>query len=321
MKKMINTATIEGRVYKHELAIKTVQKQGENFGKQFINGKVSIATDEEGINIVDVFYRYVTPLTKANAENNTYKALEKIINGPTWINDGKDAATKVKLTPSIALNDFYVTEGDTERLISAKRFEGGFVNIIDKLADIADRNNFWVDMFITNTTRIEANEEKRIPEHVSVRGAVFNYKNDILPVDFVVTNPAGMTYFENLDATPAEPVFTKVWGKMISEVRAEEIKEESAFGEPAVRIVERTDKKWVLTGTATTPYDFGDEKVLTVADIQKASQNRQTYLAEVKRQNDEYKAQKAAGQTSGGFAGALGNLGTGTASAMTNYGF
>lgn len=321
MKKMINTATIEGRVYKHELAIKTVQKQGENFGKQFINGKVSIATDEEGINIVDVFYRYVTPLTKANAENNTYKALEKIINGPTWINDGKDSATKVKLTPSIALNDFYVTEGDTERLVSAKRFEGGFVNIVDKLADVADRNNFWVDMFITNTTRIEANEEKRTPEYVSVRGAVFNYKNDILPVDFVVTNPAGMTYFENLDATPAEPVFTKVWGKMISEVRVEEITEESAFGEPAVRTVERTDKKWVLTGTATTPYDFGDEKVLTVADVQKASQDRQTYLAEVKRQNDEYKAQKAAGQASGGFAGALGNLGTGATPAVPNYGF
>lgn len=321
MKKMINTATIEGRVYKHELAIKTVQKQGENFGKQFITGKVSIATDEEGINIVDVFYRYVSPLTKAKAENNTYKALEKIIKGPVWITDGKDLATKVKLTPSIALNDFYVTEGDTERLVTVKRFEGGFVNIVDKLADVTDRNNFWVDMFITATTRVEANEERKTPEYVSVRGAIFNYKNDIMPVDFVVTNPAGMIYFENLDASPAEPVFTKVWGKMISEVRVEEIAEESAFGEPTVRTVERTDKKWALTGTATTPYDFGDEKVLTAADIQKASQDRQTYLAEVKRQNDEYKAQKAAGQTSGGFAGALNNLGTGAAPAMPNYGF
>lgn len=326
MKKMINTATIEGRVYKHELAIKTVQKQGENFGKTFINGKLFVATDEDGINIVEVFYRYVTPTTKAGAKNTTYEALEKIINGANWSANGKDAAIKVKLTPSIALNDFYVNEGSEERLVSAKRFEGGFVNIVDKLANEADRNTFWVDMFITNVTRIDANEEKNIAEHVSVRGAIFNYKNDILPVDFVVTNEKGMTYFENLDASPAEPVFTKVWGKMVCEVKMEQIVEESAFGEPAVRMVERTNKRWVLTGTATEKYDFGDEKVLTVADIQKASQDRQVYLAEVKKNAEEYAAQKAAGGNAAApasaFAGALGNVAGATMPAgAPNYGF
>lgn len=324
MKKMINTATIEGRVYKHELAIKTVQnQQSANFGKTFINGKLFVATDEEGINIVEVFYRYVTPLTKANAKNTTYEALEKIISGANWSTNGKDAAMKVKLTPSIALNDFYVKEGSEDRLVSAKRFEGGFVNIVDKLADEADRNTFWVDMFITNVTRVDANEEKHIAEHVSVRGAIFNYKNDILPVDFVVTNERGMTYFESLDASPAEPVFTKVWGKMICEVKTEPIVEESAFGEPAVRMVERTNKKWVLTGTAKEQYDFGDEKVLTVADIQKASQDRQVYLAEVKKNAEEYAAQKAAGNTAqaSAFAGALGNVAAAPSASVPNYGF
>lgn len=325
MKKMINTATIEGRVYKHELAIKTVQNaQSANFGKSYISGKISVATDEEGINIVEVSYRYVSPTTNAGGANSTYAALEKVISGATWSNNGKDAAVKVRLTPSIALNDFYVKEGSEDRFVSAKRFEGGFVNIIDKLTD-GDRNKFTVDMFITNVTRIEENEEKNIPEHVSVRGAIFNYKNDILPVDFVVTNEAGMTYFENLDAKPAEPVFTKVWGSLISEVKVEQITEESAFGEPSVREVERNTKRWVLTGTATETYEYGNEKILTVDDIQKASQNRQVYLAEVKKNYDEYQAQKAAGNTqASAFAGALGNVAApapASAAAVPNYGF
>ena len=37
MKKMINTERIEGRVYQHNLTIKTVQNQtSANFGKEFI---------------------------------------------------------------------------------------------------------------------------------------------------------------------------------------------------------------------------------------------------------------------------------------------
>jgi hypothetical protein len=324
MKKMINTATIEGRVYKHELALKQVQnQQSANFGKSYISGKIFVATDEDGINIVEVSYRYVSPTTNAGGANSTYSALEKVINGATWTKDGKDAAVKVKLTPSIALNDFYIKEGSEDRFVSAKRFEGGFVNIVDKLTD-GDRNKFTVDMFITNVVRVDENEERHIPEHVSVKGAIFNYKNDILPVDFVVTNANGMTYFENLDATPAEPVFTKVWGSLVSEVKVETITEESAFGEPSVREVERNTKRWVLTGAATEAYEFGNDKILTVADIQQASQNRQVYLAEVKKNFEEYQMQKAAGGNTqaSAFAGALGNVAPAAATAaVPNYGF
>ena len=46
MRKTINTEHIEGRIYQHDLAVKTVQnQQSSNFGKEFIAGNLDIAVD------------------------------------------------------------------------------------------------------------------------------------------------------------------------------------------------------------------------------------------------------------------------------------
>ena len=57
----------------------------------------------------------------------------------------------------------------------------------------------------------------------------------------------------------------------------------------------RKTKQWLLTNLSPNFYDYGDEKVMTIDDLQKASQDRQTYLAGVKKRAEEYKAQKANG--------------------------
>jgi hypothetical protein len=293
MRKNINTETIIGRVYQHDLKVKTVQNQNsDNFGKEFISGSLDVATDEDGLNVLTVHYTYVTETTKTGKKNSTYTALKKIIDeGKAWVVDGKDAATKVKVDTALALNDFYAQD---DTLVSVKRNEGGFVTLVNELADISERNTFSVDMVITSVTKIEPTEENNVKEaYVSVRGAVFNFRNDLLPVDFVVRNAAGMKYFEDLDITSSEPVYTKVWGKIISMTDAREIKEESAFGEASVRTVERKTKEWVITGTAKVPYDFGDEEVLTADELTKAMQDREVHLAEVKKRSEEYRASKA----------------------------
>ena len=130
MKKMINQEKFEGRVYQHDLTIKTVQNQASaNYGKPFITGNLDIAVDEEGLNVVTVHFTYVSETTKSGTKNATYTALQKIINeGKAWITDGKDAATKVKIDTALALNDFY---GQDDTLISVKRNEGGFVTIVN----------------------------------------------------------------------------------------------------------------------------------------------------------------------------------------------
>ena len=43
--------------------------------------------------------------------------------------------------------------------------------------------HFTVDMLITGVNRTEKNEEKNINEDfVTVRGAIFNFRNELLPV-------------------------------------------------------------------------------------------------------------------------------------------
>ena len=215
----------------------------------------------------------------------------QIIEGaPTWVENGKDAALKIKVDTSLALNDFYTNDNT---LVSTKRNEGGFVNIVTgNLCDEKNRNTFITDMIITKIDHVDADEEKNIKEHTSIHGAIFDFKNAILPVDFIVENPAGMKYFENLDATSKDPIYTKVWGKIECETIVTEIKQESAFGEPSVTSREKKSRNWVILGASTEPYDFGDEKVITADELTKAIQDRQVYLADVKKRADEYKASK-----------------------------
>ena len=295
MKKMINTERIEGRVYQHNLTIKTVQNQtSANFGKEFISGQLEVAVDEEGLNIIPVHYTYVTETTSAGNKNATYANLKKIIDeGKTWIANGKDEAQKVRIDTAIALNDFYTGENNDE-LVSVKTNEGGFVTLVNERGAEGERNTFSADMVITGVKEVEANEERNEDAYVTVRGAIFNFRNSLLPVEFTVRHKDGMKYFLDLEVSNSAPIFTKVWGKIECMNIPVEIKEDSAFGEESVRTYTRKTKAWNITGTAKVPYDFGDEKILTSEELTKAMQDRQTLLAEIKTRSDEYRAQKAA---------------------------
>jgi hypothetical protein len=295
MRKAINTERIEGRVYQHSLVVKTVANQtSANYGKEFIAGDIEVAVDEAGLNVIPVHFTYVTPTTNAGGENRTFTALKRILDGgKTWITDGKDEALKVRVDTSIALNDFYTQDGN---LVSTKKNEGGFVTIVSELGPENERNTFTADMLITGVSRVEANPEKNIDnDYVVVKGAIFNFRNDLLPTEFFIKNEDGMKYFEDLGVTGAEPIYTKVWGRINCGTIANEVKEESAFGESSVRTYERKIREWVITGTAKVPYEFGDEKVLTADEVTKAIQNREVMLAETKKRSEEYRANKDSG--------------------------
>lgn len=295
MRKAINTERIEGRIYQHNLTIKTVQNQtSANYGKEFISGNLEVAVDEAGLNVIPVHFTYVTEQTSSGKTNATFTNLKRIIDEDnTWVKVGKDNALKVRIDTALALNDFYTQDGN---LVSVKTNEGGFVSFVNgDLCPENERNTFAADMVITKVDRVEANPEKNIDEdYVTVRGAIFNFRNDLLPVDFTVRHKDGMKYFEDLGASNAEPVYTKIWGKIMCMTSISEVKEDSAFGESSVRTYERKEKEWTITGTAKVTYDFGDEKVLTADELKKAMQNRETMLAETKARSDEYRASKAA---------------------------
>lgn len=297
MRKALNREHVEGRVYEHNLAIKTVQNaESANYGKEFINGTLDVATDDDCLNVVTINFTYVTEKTAKGNNNDTYTALKNIIeNGKTVLVDGKDAATMVKIDTALGVNDFYTNRNGEEELVSAKRNDGGFVHIVNKLNDASTRSTFEMDMLINGTRLVEKDEERNIPaDYLIVKGAVFNFRNAILPVDFVVKNPGGIKYFESLEASPSNLVFTKVWGTINSETIVTKREEESAFGESAVKEYERKVREWVITGTAKETYEIGDEQTgITMEEIQKAMTDRNTYLADVKKRQDEYQASKA----------------------------
>ena len=289
MKKTINQERIEGRLYQHNLVIKQVQnKESANYGKDFISGTIDVATDEDGLNVIQVHFTYVTEITNNGKTNVTYGVLKSIIDGAkTWIEDGKDAALKVRVNTALGLNDFY---NDRDELVSAKRNEGGFVNIVKDLAPEEERNTFKTDMLITSVVRVDADEENNIPEdYLKIRGAVFNFRNDILPVEFTCHYEKAFAYFEGLDASNKNPIFTEVRGKIINTTIEKKIEEESAFGTVSVRTVPRTSREWAIDWARPVEYDLDEE---TLEDIKKAMQDREVYLAGVKKRRDEYLASK-----------------------------
>lgn len=319
MRKAINRTHLEGRVYEHNLALKTVQNtESKNYGKEFINGTLDVATDDAGLNVVTVNFTYVTETTAKGTKNETFAALKTIIDsGKTVLIDGFENATMVKIDTSLGLNDFYTSRDGEEQLVSAKRNDGGFVHIVKQLDEEEKRNKFEFDMLINGTRLVEADSEKHIDnDYLIVKGAVFNFRNAMLPVELVVKNPVGIKYFESLEASSKNLVFTKVWGKVESQTIVTRTEEESAFGEAAVKEYTRTIKEWVIMGTAKEPYEFGDEQIgITEEEIKKAMADREVYLADVKKRQDDYQASKNAATSTA----SVGNSGVSAAAGGFNF--
>ena len=220
MKKMFNATHIEGTLYQHDLELKVSGENSKSPGTEFISGNVEIATDDAGVNIVPVHFTYVTAVTSKGKTNDTFNTLKNIINGTykSIMKDGADVATKLRIDSAIGLNEFYSDRSGKEELVSAKRNEGGFVHVVATVnEDEKTRNTFDCDIIITNVMHKEADEEKNIAEKAIVKGAIFNFRNELLPVEFSVIHPGAIAYFEDLGASASNPVFTRVKGRQVSE--------------------------------------------------------------------------------------------------------
>lgn len=297
MKNFVNKSHISGFIYEHDLALKVTGAQSKAPNTQYITGTLSVATDDACLNIVPVHFSYVTAKTSTGKDNATFATLNSIIDGThkTIMNGGKENAACVRIDSAIALNEFYTDKNRKEELVSAKRNEGGFVHVCSPSeleADENARNTFETDILITNATRTEADEEKNIPEKVILKGAIFDFRKALLPVEFAVYSEGGKDYFEGLGISAKEPLLTKVKGNQISETIVRQTVEEGAFGEPSVRETRSTRKEFVVNWAMSAPYDWDAEGTMTVAELNEAIANREVYLADMKRRADEYKASK-----------------------------
>ena len=307
-KTMINQTHIEGVLYEHNLEAKVSGEASKNPGTPFIAGTISIATDDAMTNIVPIHFSYVTATFGSGKPNDTYTTLSNIVNGTfgTYMKDGADKAVKLRVDSALGLNEFYTERNGKEELVSAKRNEGGFVHKVDALdEDEKVRNTFKADMVITCVTHMDGDDEKGLPEKCVVKGAIFDFRKSLMPVEFSATNPNAMRYFEGLEASQKNPVFTCVWGRQVSETIVKQIRTESAFGEDEVREVKNTRRDFVITGASKEPYLWDDESSITAAELNEAIQKREVDLAAMKKRQDEYSgsksAPKAAAPAAGGF--------------------
>ena len=295
MKKMKNSSHIEGKLYQHTLELKVTGENSKNPGTEFISGNIEIATDNDCINIVPVHFTYVTAITSKGKANDTFNVLKNIIDKvyKSVMEHGEENATMFRIDSAIGLNEFYTDRNGKEELVSAKRNEGGFVHVTNALEEKENlRNTFDCDIVITNVRHVEADDEKKTPEKAIVKGAIFDFRNSLLPVEFSVLHPKAIAYFEDLGATTRTPVFTRVKGQQISESIVRTVTEESAFGEPSVREYKSTRKDFVITWAAKDEYAWDDEETILASELAEASANREVALAELKKRSDEYKASK-----------------------------
>lgn len=308
--RFLNQSHIEGYLYDHKLELRESGPSSKNPGTQFIMGTVDIATDENLTNIVSVHFTYVTATTAKGSTNATFTTLMNIIDGnyKTYMATGDKAATvKLRVDSAVALNEFYTDRNGQEELVSVKRNEGGFVHTVvgDLDEDENKRNTFKCDMLITGVKEVEADEEKNLPAKVIVKGAIFDFRKALLPVEFSAVNPGAMNYFLGLEASNSNPTLTCVWGLQVSEVIKRKIVTESAFGDDEVREVTNTRKDFVITGAQKETYVWDDETTLTAQELTEMIAARETYLATIKQRQDEYKASKNAAAapkaSSGGF--------------------
>lgn len=278
---------------------KVTNKNSPNYGIDFISGEIFIATDEEGLNVIPVHYTFVKEFTNSNAINSTFVNLKQIIeNGKTWVNFGKEGAQKLRVEPSLALNDFYPKGGD--QLVTQQRSEGGFVTFISDLNPIENaRNKFTFDTIIYDTTVVPADPDGNIPEDfVRIKAYVFDFKNAILPIVLIAKDskaPGSVNYFISLNASANNPVYTKVMGEIINTTVKIDKVMENAFGGTIVDSSVRQEREWVITWAQPQPYVFDIAETITKEEVNRALTDRNLHLEEVKANAKAYYAQKSAG--------------------------
>lgn len=289
-KKFINQTHIEGYVYEHRLEKRVSGPNSKNPGTPFIMGTLSIATDNDLLNVIPVHFSYVTEATSTGRANATYTTLEAIIDGKigSVMEHGAENAGKVRVDSALGLNEWYDTRTPGTPLVSVKRNEGGFVHLTQELnEDESKRNTFEVDMVITGATRLEEDTERELPERMTLKGCIFDFRNALLPVEFTLLNSAAMDYFEGLAPTSKTPVFTKVRGEQISKTVVRKVEEQGAWGEPSVRETRTSQRDFIVTWALPVPYEWDSEDTIAASELSEFMSTRELYLADLKKRNEE----------------------------------
>lgn len=280
--KIYNETHIEGWLYEHNLKERVSGPNSKNPGTKYLNGEISIATDETCLNVIKVRYSYVTDAHRSYAE------IMRIFEGaPSVTQNGIENAVRLRVDSSVGVNDWYNKDNT---LVSTKINEGGFVHFMSANEELSEdmerRSAFKTDIILTGVREIENPETGKVDKAV-LNGYIFNFKKEIFPVEYTITSAEGIKYFQKLDCSKNNPVFTRVWGQQVSQTVTTEVVEESAFGEASVSSKKSSVKEFRVMHAQKEPYVWDDEEAgISVAELKKALADRELYLADVKKRSE-----------------------------------
>lgn len=277
----INDAKIRGYVFSHTLQERESTSE-KTKGQKYIFGNVNIATDEELINVIPISF-FVNEKTAKGTTNATFTNLRQIIEE---FQESNPKAMRVRVDGSVDVNDFYNREGE---LVSAKRVRGSFLHFLNANEEIGDNPAYFeTEAFFQSCAEKEGNQGN---PYLELKGFVFNYRGDVLPVSFTSSSEAGMNFFNNCGISTSEPYFGKVWGNIVStvvEVEKEADDSSVGFGTQVVQPTTRTFRTWEIIG-ANVPAEL-DESTVTLTEVAAKVQEREGRLAELKARTDERNA-------------------------------
>lgn len=257
-------------------------------GTQYIRGTLNVATDDEASNVVTIWFQYVPKVWpakngKPERENPTYTELARLIDtAKTFESDGV-AATKVRVSGNLDVNDFYTREGE---LASPKRIRGGFVHVLNGPIS-SNPATFDIECILSQAINKEVEDGD---DYLTLKGYTFDFRNAVLPFEVNVRIPAAIAYFEGQDISNTNPLVTNIKGNIVSAIVNKEVEVESAFGEPVIEVSTRTVRTWDVTWAAKEPMEWDDESSITKAEFKKCLQEREDMLAAEKKRQDEWKA-------------------------------
>lgn len=271
----LNSVSIRGYVF----STRNLEKRVSKKGVEYIGGTLNVATDDQALNVVPVNFTYVTATYKNGNPNTTYQYLESVINGEvkTFEAVGTEAG-RVRIDGDIEVNDWISREGE---MTSNKRVRGSFIHALNASEPIGDSPaTFECDMLAQSAVERESRDGST---YLEVRGFVFNYRGDLIPVNFSVTSEGGRQFFENEDISPASPYFGKVWGDIKSTIVVSKHEVDASnvgFGTQRVETTSSTIRTWEIAG-ANVNLGMGEDTI-TTDELKAADERRQQTLADVR---------------------------------------
>ncbi|MCA1027024.1 hypothetical protein LCM23_13060 [Cytobacillus kochii] len=252
--------------------------------KEGLNIELDIEVAENEIHTVSGMSKY----KKADgSENGIAKGYKTIIDEYKSVaSHGREEADKVRVNQGkVGVNEYYGQDG---KLKSFPQLTSNFFNRVSPGEEYAPKAEFEVEVFVKSTSPEIKNDEET--GRLKLEGIIPLYGGKVIPFSFVV-NEEGADYVDsNYEAGDT----AKVYGDIINFKEKVTVMEKAAFGKDKEKVTYKTLREYLITG-GVDPYDEENANSYKVDSIKQAMVERETYLAELKNQSQQPKAEEKKG--------------------------